>query len=83
MSFAISCHTESGLLIGKVNGGTWDIFSGPRPQATLSALLISCSCGYRRLQWFQLKPLLKEWAPLINDDQYREELELWTICVGF
>jgi len=56
-------------------GGTWDIFSGPRPQATLSALLISCSCGYRRLQWFQLKPLLKEWVPLINDDQYREELK--------
>ena len=31
------------------------------------------SGGYRGLQWFQLKPLLKERAPLTRDDWYREE----------
>ena len=36
----------------------------------------NCSGGYRRLQWFQLKPPLKERAPLISNDWYCKEQKL-------
>ena len=31
------------------------------------------------LQWFQLKPPLKECAPLISNNWYREEQKLWLV----